>query len=167
MITTTTSPMHSQLITNRCRYVIKEASMDQFDHHWSPYDKLCHFCHIKYDYIAKLETIEADAYRLMSHLGLDHKDKAGAQNMLPKFNTRQRRPSATTGNETMSSRPPAFRGLRSQLLTEFNTLTAEEMVRLRDIYATDMNMFGYGWTSNLSLATCQNTTVIARSRTCC
>jgi hypothetical protein len=149
-----------------CRYVIKEANSDRFDHHWSPYERLCHFCHVKYDYVAKLETMEADAYRLVSHLGLDHKDKAGARHRIPLFNSRQR-PFSTTGNKTASTRPLASDGLRSQLLTEFNTLTADEIDRLRDIYASDMNMFGYGWTSSQLLATCQNTTATARSRTCC
>jgi Sulfotransferase family len=147
------------------RYVIKEARRNQFDHHWSPYDKLCHFCHIKYDFVAKLETMDADSYRLVSHFGLDHKDPAGVRNRVPKFNSRQHRLPATTSDDATSSRPPAS-SLFSKQLMEFDTLTAAEMDALKDIYAADMNMFGYGWTESQSLATCQSTPT-GRNRTCC
>ncbi|XP_069947158.1 carbohydrate sulfotransferase 11-like [Cherax quadricarinatus] len=38
------------------------------DEHWSPYLKLCHPCAIKYDYIAKYETLEKDAQEILSRI---------------------------------------------------------------------------------------------------
>jgi hypothetical protein len=41
------------------------------DVHWQPYSNLCQVCRLKYNFIGKYETMEADLEQLLSTMGLD------------------------------------------------------------------------------------------------
>uniref|UniRef100_UPI0037E82930 carbohydrate sulfotransferase 12-like n=1 Tax=Semicossyphus pulcher TaxID=241346 RepID=UPI0037E82930 len=43
-----------------------------FNEHWRQVYRLCHPCQVKYDFIGRLETLEADAEQLLKLLKVDH-----------------------------------------------------------------------------------------------
>ena len=59
------------------------------DRHWNPIHLQCNLCHTNYDFILKLETLEADEDVLFQHLNISDLLKHETVNRWPVFNEKQ------------------------------------------------------------------------------
>ncbi len=109
--------------------------------HWLPYTELCHPCHIQYDHILKLETLESDSKNVLSlFLNQDRQPVT-----LPHLNGQR----SASGKLQIAS--DTFRELDPALVKS-----------IVEIYQGDFDLFGYGWDSyfgascsgNFSAANC-------------
>jgi len=151
--------------------MIRSDVVNQWDHHWMTYQRLCHPCHIRYDFIAKLETMQTDARVLLSIVGVDPYQRG-----LPKppgSDDDQRAPlqlvTAPDNLPEFKNGVPSlnsFRNVRRRKnhrtslgfgdvsLTEFNELSHSERVKIESMYKRDIDMFGYAWDGESGTAKC-------------
>ena len=91
------------------------------ENHWSTYFRVCQPCHVKYDVIIHLETVEEDARYLLKLIGAPKKLKFPSGY--------GRNGSSTTSHE--------------EVLQVFKNLKSETLMNLYEAYKTDFDMFGY------------------------
>ena len=113
-------------------YVLAEQGGKQANDHWLRYWQVCDPCRVKYDAVAKLETMAADAETILPRLSPDKPLR------LPTFNKMRAEPvSGATGRH----------------LAAYGNITDEQMGTLLDLYGFDMRLFGYEWRAG-QMATC-------------
>ena len=98
------------------------------DKHWQDQFKLCHPCHIKYDYIAKVETMDTDAKVLLKQYGVSQ---------LPEINVADHDINDTNEAEKWLSKPNI-----SETLSQLSPAVRRK-IKSRVEY--DMNILGYSW----------------------
>ncbi len=98
------------------------------DKHWEEQFKLCHPCHIKYDYIAKVETMDTDAKVLLTQYNVSQ---------LPALNVADHNVKRRDEVEERISRPNISETL-SQLSPDIRS-------RIKSKLENDMNILGYSW----------------------
>ena len=86
------------------------------DHHWRQYDKICHPCLVKYDFIGKLENVSEDGPSLLRMGGLS--DKA----VFPPIHQH------TSGYE---------------VLNNYSQIPPDDIKKIGELYFSDFAMFGY------------------------
>jgi len=91
------------------------------DNHWRQEHLLCHPCYVHYDFIGHYETLNEDAQAVLQALGIA--DRVHFPNTDP--NNRWKKKTAEVS---------------AQILAE---ISAEEMHRVKDLYAYDFELFGY------------------------
>ena len=87
--------------------------------HWAPYNRLCRFCHIQYDFIGRQESLQDEARYLIKTI----------------FNKPQHVDFDNTLHRTFSDLAMARK--------YYAELTAETKQGLLRLYGEDMDMFGY------------------------
>ena len=92
------------------------------DEHWSPFDKLCHPCAVKYDFIGHYEELTEDALYLAKKAGID--DRVS----FPPF-----RPSNTT----------------AKMLHYYSQIPKMKNFQIAKLYESDYEMFGYPFPGQL------------------
>ena len=86
------------------------------DHHWRQYDKICHPCLVKYDFIGKLENFSEDGPSLLRMAGLS--DKAAF--------------------------PPIHQHTRGdEVLKNYSQIPPDDIKKIGELYFSDFAMFGY------------------------
>ena len=86
--------------------------------HWRQYEKLCHSCVIKYNFIGHLETLEEDAALVLKMAGIDNR----------------------------VSFPPVHKSTgTSDVLTYYSKVPPQYIARLGESYRSDFEMFGYDY----------------------
>ena len=100
------------------RYIAEDTEVRQ-DKHWEHFHKVCHSCVIKYDAVAKLDTIEKDTHEFLARLGLARLLKIEHRNK------------SIGNNKTTNARDYTER------------LSNDIMTRLKAVMKKDMDMFGY------------------------
>ena len=88
------------------------------DNHWKAVDNLFHPCHIRYDYIGKMETIEEDVNNIISVINTPVKNIK-----LRKANSQKH--------------------FHSSYSDAFVNVTKKSLTKLLEQYSKDMDMFGY------------------------
>ena len=86
------------------------------DHHWRQYDKICHPCLVKYDFIGKLENFSEDGPSLLRMAGLS--DEAA----FPPIHQH------TSGDE---------------VLNNYSQVPPDDIKKIGELYFSDFAMFGY------------------------
>ncbi len=107
-----------------------------FSEHWVEYWKDCHPCHIRYDSIVRLETMERDVPLILSKLP----GPSGKPNVLPETN--------------VMSPSSAFEKLRD-LAAFYSTVDEDLMGKLLNRYKLDFKLFGYHWDTKLHVGRCK------------
>ena len=107
-----------------------------YDHHWTPVSLLCKPCEIQYDYIARLETSNADYEHIFSKL----KDVPGSKKGLPESVTTHKGRTDFDNVKNYYQQVP---------LTYINTLVEK--------YNLDFHLFGYTWNKTLHSYGCRMT----------
>ncbi|KAK4318721.1 hypothetical protein Pmani_010293 [Petrolisthes manimaculis] len=98
-----------------------DTDVEEYDEHWRPISLLCTPCHVRYDVIAKMETLGRDSDFILYHRGL-----AGVTHI------------------EWSHRTSSSDHSTSDLATSyFNKLTPSEIKRLYHKYLMDFLMFEY------------------------
>jgi len=92
----------------------------KFDMHWAPYTELCDPCHVKYDIVMKLETMDSDMEYIKNMV-------YGGQD----YATIPKQYSTVTQIETMKE--------------YYADVTDQQLLDLSDIYRDDFTMYGYGF----------------------
>ncbi|KAJ8020499.1 Carbohydrate sulfotransferase 11 [Holothuria leucospilota] len=90
-----------------------------FNEHWREMYKLCSPCHVNYDFLGHLETLDDDVQYMFQELHLEDKIKY---------------PSSKTSHPTNST---------NTYLEFYSQLTTEQIQRLWKIYEKDFDLFGY------------------------
>ncbi len=86
--------------------------------HWREYEKLCHPCVIKYDFIGHLETLEDDAALVLKMAGIDDR----------------------------VTFPPIHKSTgSSDVLQYYSKVSPQYIARLGESYRNDFEMFGYDY----------------------
>ena len=131
-------PTPAQLISFK-QFLKREVAMREevhFSDHWMEYWKDCHPCHIRYDSIVRLETMERDVPLILSKLP----GPSGKPNVLPETNVKS--PSSP------------LKKLRD-LATFYETIDEDLMRKLLNRYKLDFKLFGYRWDPKLKVGTCK------------
>ena len=116
-----------------------------YNDHWKRYYEVCDPCRVKYNHIAKLETMGEDAGVILPTLGLS------SHTSLPEWNV-----NLQAKKYDISS--------GKNLSYVFDGLPPEDVRQLLRIYDYDFRLFGYQWDNVTSAAKCQST---PRGETCC
>ena len=98
-------------------YLLKEQPAT-YDRHWMSMYNLCHPCSFKYDFIAKVETLDRDSLDLFYIMNMN-------SSSLPFLNTH--------GGRTFSNK----------YMTYFRNITTDQYHKLTEIYERDFTLFGY------------------------
>lgn len=116
-----------------------------YNDHWKRFYEVCDPCRVKYDHIAKLETMSDDASIIFPTLGLS------PHTSLPEWNVNRhtKKYDIATGKD---------------LSYVFDGLPPEDVAQLMGIYDYDFRLFGYKWDRSTSTAKCHTT---SDSETCC
>ena len=86
------------------------------DHHWRQFDKICHPCLVKYDFIGKLENLSEEGPSLLRMAGLS--DKVA----FPPIHQH------TSGDE---------------VLKYYSQIPPDDIKKIGELYVSDFAMFGY------------------------
>ena len=105
-----------------------ETKQSRFDLHFWHQMSICSPCLIKYDYIAKLETLQEDIDTIMEHI------TPGVKTQLPFLNANKRGDASASEIEKINS--------------YFRNVTDIDLARLKQIYGLDTNAFGYSMVDN-------------------
>ena len=90
--------------------------------HWRQYERLCHPCAIKYDFIGHLETLEEDAALVLKMAGIDDR----------------------------VTFPPVHKSTgSSDVLKFYSEVPPQYIARLGESYRSDFEMFGYEYLGNV------------------
>lgn len=100
--------------------IILKQPVEKWDEHWAPFTALCRPCSMRYDVIAKVETLDEDLKALLPRIGLSGWS-------LPERNVKTR---------SNDSRQQAV----AQHLLE---LSRQQLLQLHAIYMYDFELFGY------------------------
>ncbi|XP_071455015.1 carbohydrate sulfotransferase 11-like [Hetaerina americana] len=103
------------------RYLIDE-DPTRADDHWIPYYLFCTPCLLRYDAIAKVETMQRDQEYIIRSSGL-----LGEKGIQPRWRHQ------TRGGRSAGSKAKAY----------FSQLTAHEVMALYNKYSLDFELFGY------------------------
>lgn len=95
------------------------ADVGSYNEHWIPVHLLCLPCNVKYDFIAKTETLSRDSARVLDMINI-----AGQLGLPEEHKT----PKIQSANLTRKY---------------FSQLTKEQVRRLYEIYRLDFKLFGY------------------------
>lgn len=107
-----------------------DTDVEEYDEHWKPIFLLCTPCHIRYDIIAKLETLARDADFILYHRGL-----------------------SDTIHMEWSHKTDQIQRTSDVAKTYFSQLTLSEVKQLYYKYITDFLMFEYELEPYMKLAT--------------
>ena len=118
----------------------------KYNSHWLPFYEVCDPCRVKYDQVARLETMEEDSMVIFPKLGL------GADTKMPQKNVNLK----TTQTYNISE------GRTLSYL--FDRLPEHDVKKLVRIYDLDFRLFGYKWDQRSSKAQCHTT---VGKDTCC
>lgn len=97
-----------------------DTDVEEYDEHWRPISLLCTPCHIKYDVIAKMETLSKDADFILYHRGL-----------------------ADNVHIEWSHKTDQLQKTSDVARTYFSQLTSSEVKQLYHKYLLDFLMFEY------------------------
>ncbi|KAK3610208.1 hypothetical protein CHS0354_038848 [Potamilus streckersoni] len=86
------------------RYITDKSVWGNNHEHWIQYERLCHPCHVQYDVIGKMESIDEDTDYLLQYLGASSKVK------FPK------RSDSTTKRKTKNELSKYYQGIPKDLL---------------------------------------------------
>ncbi len=107
-----------------------------FSDHWVEYWKDCHPCHVRYDSIVRLETMERDIQLILSKLP----GPTGNPNVLPRTNVKS---------------PSSPLKKLQDLANFYETIDEALMSKLLHRYKLDFKLFGYHWNPELKVGTCK------------
>ncbi|XP_033099077.1 carbohydrate sulfotransferase 8-like [Anneissia japonica] len=105
--------------TEFAAYLTDPLQRDEFENHWQDMNRICSPCKIKYDYLAKLETIKEDAEFILRTFNVSH---------IVTF------PKAHISHSTYS---------QNQYNEYYDQLTIGTIKKLSDVYRLDYELFGY------------------------
>lgn len=91
------------------------------DNHWRHQNQLCHPCYVRYDFIGHYETLVEDALFVLHRLGVD--DRVQFPNDDPDNRWKKRTAEVA-----------------ASIISEISPI---ELNRVRDLYRTDFELFGY------------------------
>ena len=117
----------------------------KYNAHWKRFYEVCDPCRVKYDHIARLETMSHDAKIIFPKLGLSAESKMPKRNI----NLQKTAYDISEGNN---------------LSYLFNGLPPNDVERLVRIYDLDFRLFGYKWDRMLTSAQCHTS---VGGDTCC
>jgi hypothetical protein len=121
------------------RMLLEGGEWFRSDEHWQPQHRLCHPCQIHYDYIAKFESLETDALRLLRLFN------ASVDSV------------STINKATEMTNPTGYRKLGTT--RSFGELSRNTVESLQELYKTDFQVFKYNWSDNTgSMCNAKNTT---------
>ena len=118
----------------------------KYNSHWLPFYEVCDPCRVKYDHVARLETMTEDSRIIFPKLGL------GADTKMPQKNV----------NLKMTQTYNISEG--KTLSYVFDRLPQNDVTKLMRIYDPDFRLFGYKWDRMSSKAQCHTT---VGKDTCC
>lgn len=95
------------------------------DKHWTPFYLLCNPCYTKFDFLGKLETLQADATHVLQHIG--------ATSGFGEFPSAASGPSSTRGAVNNTA---AFRDY-------YLNIPPDVIRNITQIYQLDFDLFGY------------------------
>ena len=102
------------------------------DRNWQTFDSICQPCHVKYDYVLKLESIESELLPILTKLSSRTKPMHHLIAMIaPKKKSR-------TPKIIKDSR---LRG--RSVVAEYFNVTREQRIALKDMFKVDLDLFGY------------------------
>ena len=104
------------------------------DMHWMEYFRSCAFCHLDYDFVLKLETINEDLPEANKHLGIDPNYQFPVDHVNPKFHE--------------SDRISAYK--YDDILQKFEREHPGLFEKVLQKYKADMDTFGYVWENHRS-----------------
>ena len=107
------------------------------DRHWDSLKTFCGPCHVNYDYILRVETMERDSQVLMSDLYPD-------EGPLPLTNTKRKRKNNVS-----------FERIQPKTLDIFSQLSQETLQKLMKKYAWDLEFYGYSFNTTTFQAECK------------
>ena len=117
----------------------------KYNAHWRRYYEVCDPCRVKYDYVAKLETITQDARIILPKLAFSSDTKLPGRNV--------------------NLRPTTYDiGQGKNLSDMFTELPSGDVAQLMRIYDLDFRLFGYQWDRTLDTARCHTP---SGADTCC
>ena len=115
------------------RYVL-DTKPDNMDPHWRDYGRWCEPCRVRYDYVARMETLRSDSKAILPRFSTD--------DTLPMENVRQ------------TAEPYSLQHGKNVSLV--GSIPARDVRRLLRLYRRDFEMFGYTWRQNETVAMCAN-----------
>ena len=106
------------------QFIADEGRIRKVNVHWRNIHDLCHPCFVKYDYIAKLETIEQD----FQFIGKRINKKA-----------------TNFPDKSLGPVPPNYReeNYTEVFIKYYSTVNKDTLNRLRKLYELDFKLFGY------------------------
>ncbi|XP_077529737.1 carbohydrate sulfotransferase 10-like [Haemaphysalis longicornis] len=99
---------------------ILELPADKWDNHWAPFTPRCRPCSMRYNVIARVETLDRDLEAFLPRIGLSGWS-------LPKRNVKAQK------NGSLTREIPQY----------FSEVSRQQMLRLHAIYMYDFELFGY------------------------
>ena len=103
-----------------------ERSRHRFDAHWWNINSICYPCLFKYDYIAKLESIDEDLEHIMEHIS----------------------PRGNLSLPFLNAHKGSNRKDLDKIETLFANISTLDRERLAKVYDVDLQTFGYSMTDN-------------------
>ena len=108
------------------------------DPHWASLNQFCDLCHINYDYILRVETMERDSQVLMSDLYPD----AGP---IPVANAARKKSNSVSSTSQL---------IQPKTLNIFSQLSQKTLKKLMKKYAWDLEFYGYSFNTTTFKADC-------------
>ena len=118
--------------------------------HWNPYSRLCHFTGVDYDDVIRVETFRHDIQLFLEQIGLNVSDLVSHH---------VRRESSKVNDLRQDST------VKPKYLNDYSEIPTDDLIRLKQIYADDLRLFGYDFDVNTLVASCSMTD--KRGVTCC
>ena len=107
------------------QFIVDEGRYGLLNRHWMSIHDMCHPCLVKYNYIAKLETINEDSKVLLGSVSKQTMTTFQGKHLGP-----------ITDSTTDSSFTDAFRRY-------YSSVPIKVLDGIRKLYALDFEMFGY------------------------
>ena len=104
------------------------------DMHWMEYFRSCAFCHLDYDFVLKLETINEDLPEANKHLGIDPNYQFPVNHV----------------NPTIHKSDPISAYKYDDILQKFERDHPKLFQKVLRKYKADMVTFGYVWENHRS-----------------
>lgn len=118
-------------LTDFIHYLVTPGYFKQRDIHWQTYESLCYPCHIRYDYILRLETMEHDQHFILPLIGIGKSEIS-----LPKLNL-----SPLSTNSKLNE-------------SDYFSVDSDSMGKLIQKYKIDSDLFGYQFTREIGKSKC-------------
>ena len=116
---------HDVTLEEFVRFVVNESDLSAYrqDAHWAPISQLCSPCHVRYDYVAKVESMQQDAVTLLNAL-------------------KSRRAAGRVGDELNAL--PVMNSNSGRGAVGLEGLSEQQWQSVIKRYENDMQLFGYG-----------------------